>query len=351
MHAIKNIVIFYFSGTGNAKRIALWIYESAISRDLNCRILNIAKCSDSTAKEIAPDELIIFISPIHGFNYPKITIDFIRHFPTGNNKVILMNTRAGMKIGKWVTPGLTGIAFFLTSFILKRKGYKIVGQIPYDMPSNWISLHPALNDRAVKYIHAANYKRVQKHFHQFIAGKTLFISHRDIVQDILISPVSLLYYFIGRFIIAKTFYASGNCDNCGLCIKQCPVSAITEINNRPFWTVHCESCMRCMNYCPRKAIETSHGLLAITIILYSIIIGLVYIFLPNLQQPLIKFILGNLVFFSTLVLLYKLQHLLLKIDFLAKIIAYTSLTYYQFWGRYKSIPDKVWQQKSERIEM
>lgn len=81
---------------------------------------------------------MIIISPIHGFNYPKITLDFIRRFSSGKNKIVLMNTRARMKIGSFVTPGLTGIALFLSSLLLKQKGYKIVGQIPFDLPSNWI---------------------------------------------------------------------------------------------------------------------------------------------------------------------------------------------------------------------
>lgn len=341
---MKKILIYFFSGTGNAKRIALWIYESATEIGIECHLMNIAHEPLKQNAAVDKDALLIFISPIHGFNYPKITLDFIRRFPAGTNRVVLMNTRAGMKIGSWVTPGLTGIAFYLSSFWLRNKGYKIAGQIPYDMPSNWISLHPALNENTVKYIHQTNHDRVKKHFSVFLEGKKLFLSRKEIIQDILVAPISLLYYFIGRFIIAKTFYANQHCDNCGICIKECPVSAIKQIEERPFWTIHCESCMRCMNFCPKKAIEVSHSLLVLTFILYSVIIGLVYRYLLKafeLPSP-IKFIVANLIFFLTLLLLYRIQHLLLKNKVSATIISHTSLTYYKFWGRYKSIADKVW---------
>jgi ferredoxin len=342
--SIQKLVIFFFSGTGNAKRIALWLYELARENGIECHINNIDHYSFAVHNSIDKDAAIIFISPIHGFNYPKITLDFIRKFPAGTNRILLMNTRAGMKMGNWITPGLTGIAFFISSFWLRNKGYKIIGQIPYNMPSNWISLHPALNEHTIKFIHQAMNGKVKLHFRMLMEGKKMFLSRKEIIQDILISPISLLYYFIGRFIIAKTFYADSNCDGCGICMKECPVAAIHKIENRPFWTVSCESCMRCMNFCPQKAIQTSHGLLALTFVLYSVIISLVYSYVfQNLAfHPLLRFILSNLIFFLVLLLLYRLQHTVLKNRFLAGIIAHTSLTWYKFWGRYKSVADKVW---------
>lgn len=341
---ITKILIFYFSGTGNSKRISLWLKTLAKENGVECQLQNIAKIESPHLLKIDCNALIVFISPIHGFNYPKVTLDFIRHFPKGSNNIVLMNTRAGMKIGNWVTPGITGIAFFISSIWLRNKGYQIAGQIPYDMPSNWISLHPALNQNTVKYIHQTIYKKVNKHFFSVIQEQPLFLSRYDIIQDILVAPISLLYYFIGRFFIAKTFYASHKCDNCGNCIKNCPVSAIKQIGNKPFWTVHCESCMRCMNFCPQQAIETSYGLLFITFIFYTLIIWISNQYLLNYSEinGVFRIILSNVLFFILLLILYNLQHFLLQNNILAKIIAHTSITYYKFWGRYRSISDKLW---------
>jgi Pyruvate/2-oxoacid:ferredoxin oxidoreductase delta subunit/flavodoxin len=340
----QNIIIYYFSGTGNSKQVAKWISEFAVARSIDCKLFDISKTDVLQLEPLDSNALIIIISPIHGFNYPKITLDFIRRFPSGKNKVVLMNTRAGMKIGSFVTPGLTGIAFILSSLLLKRKGYKIVGQIPFDMPSNWISIHPALNERTVKFIHQKNFDRVKKHSDKIFDGKKDFLALRDIIQDLLIAPVSLGYYLVGRYAFAKTFYASYKCDNCDICIKQCPVKAIEKINNRPYWTFNCESCMKCMNSCPKRAIETAHGLFIVTIFTISTLSSLILTpLLPeNLFNDLIRFIIVNSVFLVFLWILYKAQHLIIGKKFIGKLISLTSLTYYRFWGRYKSIPDYKW---------
>lgn len=171
MNTYSELVIFYFSGTGNSKQVVRWISEFSSARSIDCQVFDISKTDISQLEPLDSNALIIIISPVHGFNYPKITLDFITHFPKGKNKLVLMNTRAGMKIGSFITPGLTGIAFILASLLLKRKGYKIIGQIPFDMPSNWISIHPALNERTVKFIHQKNFNRVKKHSDKIFTGK------------------------------------------------------------------------------------------------------------------------------------------------------------------------------------
>lgn len=349
MNTINKLLIFYFSGTGNSKQISQWFAEFAAQKNIDCKILDIAKTSVATIKQISRDTLIFIISPIHGFNFPKITLDFIRHFPKGTNNIVLMNTRAGVRIGSVITPGLTGVAFILSSFILKRKGYKIMGQIPFDMPSNWISLHPALREKSINFLHKKNYYRVKKHAEKIFSSKPDFLAYRDIIQDILISPISLAYYLIGRFAFAKSFYASFKCDNCGICVKQCPVNAIEIIKDRPFWTFKCESCMKCMNNCPKRAIETAHGFFVMLFFVESILSSFIlYIFfVENVFTDILRFLLGSLFFIVLLWILYRLQHLLLRNKFIGKLIPLTSLTYFNFWGRYKSTPDYKWKHESK----
>lgn len=335
----RRIAIYYFSGTGNAKQIAYWIAELAQKRDIECQTINIAKVVTASTLTTDPDALIIFISPIHGFNYPKIMLKFIRQFPKGENNIVLMNTRAGMKIGRYVTPGLTGIAFMLSSILLKTKGYHIKGQVPFDMPSNWISIHPALNEKTVMFICKKNHERLEKHCNKIFAGKPDFYAYRDLIQDVLIAPVSFLYYTAGRFAIAKSFYASYACDNCGLCIKSCPVKAINLLNARPYWTFKCESCMKCMNSCPKNAIETAHGLFVAISFISSALTTLILYKLSGISNHAgyIRLVPFTIVFIACLWMFYRLQQLLLRNSLAAKIIAFTSLTHYKFWGRYKII--------------
>jgi ferredoxin/flavodoxin len=344
MTKFQKATVFYFSGTGNAKQVAVWFSEFAMKSAIDLRIVDIAKCHIESIPLLIENALILIISPIHGFNYPKITLDFIRHFPKGNNRVVLMNTRAGMKIGKFITPGITGIAFLLSSFILIKKGYKVAGQVPFDMPSNWISIHPSLNEKTVKHLHAENYRRVKKHADRIFSGQADFLAYRDLLQDILISPIAFAYYCIGRFAFAKSFYATAKCDSCFYCIRQCPVQAIEMVNGHPFWNFKCESCMHCMNNCPKRAIETAHGLFVIVsfITSFGLSVLLKNLLLLEVKTSMVRLTLWSLIFLAVLWIFYYLQHLMLKNRVFSKLISLASLTHYRFWGRYKSIPDNKW---------
>lgn len=344
MNKVEKIIIYYFSGTGNAKKIAEWIFFYAERENIECQLINIAKIDFNSLKTLNPDVLIVLISPIHGFNYPKMVLRFIKYFPKGKNNIILMNTRAGMKVGRFVTPGLTGVAFIISSLMLKIKGYRIKGQIPFDMPSNWISIHPALKEESIKFLFKKNHERLEKHCNKIFYGKTDYQSNRDLIQDILIAPVSLLYYLAGRFIFAKSYFASSDCDNCGLCMKNCPVNSIKQVYGRPFWTFNCESCMKCMNSCPKNAIETAHGLFAVIGLVSSTITTFIFYTLLgiNIQDWYVRLSFFTIVFFIILWLFYRIQHLFLKNKFISRVIVWTSLTHFKFWGRYKTISDDKW---------
>lgn len=248
-----------------------------------------------------------------------------------------MTTRGGLKLWKLSIPGISGISFLLASIILKIKGYKIIGLIPFDMPSTWLSFHPAIRGKALKFMLNRNLKNVEKHVEKILVNKSDFIAYRDILQDILVSPIAIGYYIYARFFLAKTLYASTKCNNCDLCIKQCPVQAIEKTNSRPFWKLKCESCMKCINSCPQRAIETAHGIVLISIILANMLTAL----LTNYYQFhwVIKFFLYSLICFVLLLILYKFQNIILNNRIIEKLISHTSLTHYKFWGRYNIYPE------------
>lgn len=316
-----------------------------IAREMNIEVnlINIAKINRRQIESPEPEALVAFVSPIHGFNFPPVMLNFLVHFPKGSNKVLLLNTRAGMLIGKWITPGLTGIAFYFAALILKLKGYSIRSMFPVDLPSNWISVHPGLNERTVKYLHERNQEKVYRFARKVLSGGSDFHGVREIVQDLLISPVSLGYYFIGRFFFAKTYYASADCDNCGLCIKACPVKAIKTIDNRPFWTFNCESCMHCMSNCPKRAIETAHGSVVLITMLSSLLVsGLFYHYFGQLffdiEHTFPGFIFESALFLGVLAVWYRLLHYAMRFKLIERLVVYSSLTKYKFWGkRYKAI--------------
>lgn len=307
-------------------------------------MVKIKKITPSLAvdsSEIQKNTLIGFCYPTHGFNAPPVVIDFMLHFPHVNNQVFLLNTRAGMKIYKWFTPGMSGLAQLMPAAILKAKGCKIVGWQPMDLPSNWISIHPGLRQKVVGSIFQRCEIITKRFAEKILSGKKIYKGLISLPVDLLISPISIGYYFFGRFALAKTFVAGYKCDGCRICEKQCPVHAIHIKNDRPFWTRKCESCMHCMNVCPRQAIQTPHLFVALVWwLVFSVIpVSLIrvlaspddFIF-THFSLFIWVFILVTglpIIFFS-----YRILHFLIRYKFFNRLITFTSLTKFKFWRRY-----------------
>lgn len=336
--------IFYFSGTGNAEKAAQWIQESMEEKGMSAELYNIAL-------KLLPEEFVTddtdflgFCYPTHGFNAPPIVLRFLKKFPSTKKrtKVFLLNTRAGMKMSKIFTPGINGLALILPAIILRIKGYRIVGYRPLDMPSNWISIHPGLRQKVINSIVNRCEGITKKFTGKLMAGKKVHRGLYDLPIDLLISPIALGYYFYGRYILSKTFIATNACNQCRICEKECPVNAISLKNGQPYWSYNCESCMHCMNACPQRAIETPHAYMAIIWwVAFSLVPIFVYKFIStaalnsnyigDLLYSLLQFLFGGLIVFGA----YKVLHTLMKLKLFNKFIAFTSLTRYKFWRRYK----------------
>jgi Pyruvate/2-oxoacid:ferredoxin oxidoreductase delta subunit len=339
------LIIYFFSGTGNARSVAQWISDEAQKRSIPTEIINIAQIDRKHIQSPPANSLVGFVSPTHGFNYPPAMMYFIFRFPVSHgNRAFIMNTRAGLKLSKWFVPGLSGIALWLAVLVLLIKRYKIVGLRSIDLPSNWISFHPGVKELVVESIYARCKRITQVFAGKILDGKHVYTAFRDIIQDILIFPITIGYFFMGRFILAKSFYANDSCDNCGLCEKNCPVKAIITVDHRPFWTYRCESCMRCMNDCPKRSIETAHGF--VIGIMFFINMGILvwfwqwigrFIQIPE-GNGWIELLLTSIrwsITFAAVVLFYRLYHYILKVPVMRQLFYYTSFTRYKFWRRYK----------------
>lgn len=337
----NKLIIYYFTGTGNALAAANWIAEIAIENNVTTKIVKITPSLEIRKDKIPENALIGFCYPTHGFNAPPVVINFLLRFPKMKNQTFILNTRAGMKISKLFLPGLSGLAQLLPALILKLKGLRISGLQPMDLPSNWISIHPGLKQKVVDSIFV-RCERITKLFaEKILSGQKKYKGLISLPIDLLISPISVAYYFFGRFALSKTFVAGSNCNNCGLCEKECPVGAIKTKLSRPFWTQKCESCMHCMNSCPQRAIQTPHFF---TVIIWWIAFSIIPLLITKelvKTDPIFSkyfkqffnafvFITGiPIIFFS-----YRILHFLMKFRFFNWIIINSSLTKLSFWRRY-----------------
>ncbi len=342
------LIIYYFSGTGNARNAAGWIREVAEENGMETHVVNIDKHEKINLIDFSEKCIIGICFPTHGFNLPPIVLRFIRKFPkVKNTDAFIMNTRAGMKLNKLFLPGISGSAQMLPALILRLKGFRIVGMQPLDLPSNWLLIHPGLKTKVVISIHH-RCKRIVRHFSsKLFSGQPGYKALRSLPLDIALLPITISYYIFGRFFLAKTLVATDGCNNCEKCIRQCPVKAITMVNERPFWTYNCESCMRCINACPQRAIETAHAFSASLFVISSLVISPALIVLLKYVKvwPLIThsalteniwILVYTSIFLMFVFISYRILHYLMRYKWINKIVAYTSLSKYKFWRRYKA---------------
>ncbi len=341
------LIIYYFSGTGNARNAAIWIEKIAKEKGLKTHLINIDRFKTVGIPELTGKTLIGFCSPTHGFNMPPIVLRFLTKYPRVNNvDGFILNTRGGLKLGKFFLPGLSGVAQLLPALILRLKGFRIVGMQALDLPSNWLILHPGLKEKVIDSIYKRCNVIVNKFAASLLEGKPKYKALLSVPVDLALTPISLGYYFIGRFFFAKTLIATNDCTNCNICILKCPTEAIKIVDDKPFWTYKCESCMRCANICPHRAIETTHGFYALVISIFSLIIS------PFLVSVLKHFevldfinkyevtkqiwsIIDTIILLMFVFISYGIIHFLMRFKFVDRIITYTSLSKYKFWRRYK----------------
>jgi len=335
MITYQNVQIVYFSGTGNSRQLALWFAEAARNLGLECTVSDMPEVAPKALK-LSEETLLLLISPVHAFNFPKITLDFIGALPHGGGKVGLIAARGGMKVGNVLTPGLSGAAFWFNSWRLKRKGYKVVAEIPFDLPANCQLIYPAQGDAGIELMFEKSRTLANEFAERLFRGETLFLAKKDIAQDVLLGPVALGYYGGGRFSFAKGLFASSACIRCWHCAKVCPFKAIENKSGRPFWLLKCQSCMKCMHNCPKDAIEAGHGLVLATIL---VTILLAWFGSSAISPHLPRWASGIVIFFAGMslvqIILYRVQHFLLGIPAINRLITRFSLSNYKFWGRYR----------------
>jgi len=338
MEKYDNVIIYYFTGTGNALKAGRWICEEAEKKNINSQLYAIDNNLKVNIDEIDSKTLIGFLSPTHGFNLASAMLKFINKFPVKmNSDVFILNTRAGLKLYNIFLPGISGSAQFLPMIILKLKGFNILGGLPLDMPSNWLFLHPGLNSTTVHSI-TERCEKVTKEFAiNILNGKRVFRKMMITLPiDVALLPISFIYYFYARYLFAKTMIYTSNCDSCMICVNNCPVNAIKIVQNKPYWSYSCESCMRCVNICPRNSIQTSHLIFAMILIIPAYIFNHFlagYIDLPDyLNYGFVLSIVEMVLTLVELFVVYMVIQKFLRFKYFGNFFKYTSFSAY--WRRY-----------------
>ena len=343
--SIDRILIYYLSGTGNTRRVAEWIREESEFRGFKTDSAAIEYAFP--AKQLAADPRITLGigMPTHGFTIPWMMLRFLMHLPSGKKRrAFVFATRAGAKYGPipGYPPGIAGSSIFIAALVLWMKGYRVRWMKSINMPSNWLSLHSGLRTDIVQTIILKARRQVFAFTKSIVHGKRVLANGNtawEFTWGILLSWISVAYLFLGRFFLAKLFFANNSCNGCGLCERHCPTASIDMLgvkDPRPYWSFTCESCMRCMAYCPANAIEAGHSW---GVILYFIVTAPLSLYLVNMLRGIIpgmgeymatslSYGVYLLQYFLSLFICYWVFILITRIPVLNALFTYTTLTHY-----------------------
>ncbi len=222
---MQNIKIYYFSGTGNTKKIA-FLFTDALK----------ALGAEAGAEEITADKLpetddsdmIGIAYPVHGFNTPEIVSDFAKKLAYGNGKPLYELKR-----------------------IVESLGYVFVGERHYVMPYNMVFRH---SDAMAAKMLATAKARIPKDAQAVLLGTVAPLEYplRARIMTVLCKIERPGMRLNGRLYKVN----KDKCIGCLKCVRGCPVGNIEFENGKFRFGGNCIGCARCAFGCPADAITT-----------------------------------------------------------------------------------------------
>ena len=239
------VCIFYFSGTGNTKKVVLQ-YAAELEK-LGCTT-ELKNIDDYYGKDVEVDlneyDKIGIAYPIHAFNAPHIVLAFAKRLKKLNAKKDLFIVKTSGEPLK-----LNNISSIKLTSILKRKNLILKNEYHYCMPYNIIFRHS--DSMAYKMWESAKLV-IPFDCKEIIEGRKAKLSYFPFGR--FLAWTFRVEHWGGRF-NGKRYKVGEKCVQCGMCVKRCPTKNITIENGEFKFGKNCLMCMRCSFFCPKDAIR------------------------------------------------------------------------------------------------
>ncbi len=232
-------MIFYFSATGNSRYVA-----ERIATATGDETISITDCCKKERFEYTAQTVGI-IRPTYAWGLPSIVQEFLQKLTLHNQPSYLWFVAT-----YGTTPGQTGR---FAEDILKHNGLTVSAKFSVRMPDTWTPIFNLSNKEKVQRINDAAEPQIDRIIQQIqnrASGN--FMQHKTPL--LLAKPVYAIEYPSMRQ--THHFHVEDNCIGCGLCSRNCPVSAIQLQNKKPVWVKdQCVMCLSCLHHCPKFAIQ------------------------------------------------------------------------------------------------
>ena len=223
--------IFYFTSTGNNLEIA---------KQFNADLFSIPKLL-KTKQLNYKAKSIGFIFPCYFFVTPRIVVEFLEKAKFQADYFFAIISYGSFSAGAIHDfkkhAKNNGISVNYINEILMIDNYLPVFEISKEIIKK--------NNLDIK----DKIESIQKD----ITNKSNIIYNKGIFNRFL-SSLFYIFYKSKWDIVDKNFYVDSNCNNCGTCIKVCPVDNII-IDKSPEFKHKCHGCFACIHNCPQNALH------------------------------------------------------------------------------------------------
>lgn len=238
---IKTTTLAYFSGTGCTETVVNCFESQLIKQGINVNKINIA--TYNFYDTISSDLLIIF-SPVYAFRLASIVEDWVKSLPKANKTYATIISVSG---GGEISPN-TACRVRCKS-LLAKKNYNLIYEKMLIMPSNFaLQAKEQLNLNLITVLP----KKVNKIITDILSLEINITEPK--LQDRFFRLLGNAEH-LGSRLFGVSIHSSKACNQCGLCIRNCPKRNIQIKNGVPKFGFNCLWCMKCIYACPRMALS------------------------------------------------------------------------------------------------
>lgn len=249
-NTIREVTLAYFSGTGGTKAAVDCFKEQFDESGIK---VNVVPVSSYHTYQGEKSDLLVICSPVYAFRLASIVEDWVKGLPEVQDAPAAIISVSG---GGEVSPNTACRVH--CGRLLKRKGYHVVYEKMLVMPSNFASkAEEQLNYSLINILP----RKVERIVSDLLAGKRNITYPK--FQDRIFAGIGKAEHF-GARVFGTSIKVSKECNQCGLCVKNCPKQNITMKQGSPAFGFQCIWCLKCIYACPRKAL--SPGILKFSVL-------------------------------------------------------------------------------------
>ena len=246
------LLILYFSGTGNTRFIAERLSDALTDRNHVVELQSIERYRPSDFEKF---DMMLLGYPVYACDMPKFLTEYLRKLPlTKPMKIITFSTlgfyggNAARKVGKRLyslgmipmysreirMPGSDGLIFL-------NKDSKTV----HSLQTRDFNAFPPIKKAIADIVEETEKARM---------NQKVFVAPMKMGALLTGGLLRFLYTAIERHMKRK-LWATDACTQCQLCAQICPSGNITVLPSAVQFGSVCFLCMRCVNQCPSEAIQ------------------------------------------------------------------------------------------------